>query len=383
MKNYFYVFLLSILSLSGCWDSKELNEIGIVTGIAIDRDQKTEEIILTQQTLNPATLNIAIGAPGPNVKNHESRGNTIFEAVRDGTQDFDRKKFFNHNKIIIINEKVAREGVLSILDVFIRDHEGRGLTLLSIARGVEARELLAEEPQGIGRYQAIHLEEMMENYRYNQKSSKVNIINFFEKELEEGINPVMGVLEKEETNAKLTGIAIFKKDKLIGYLDEIETRGYNWVIGEIHNAAITMPSLKNENELVLLETLGGDSRIIPNIAGNEISFTIESRIEVSLAEQQSKEEYDPYENLEYLKQVENKTKKVIEKEMKMAIEKVQKEYQADIFGFGRQLFKENPSKWKEVKENWDEIFSNAAYTIKIDVDIKHTGLIQGSFSSEE
>ncbi len=377
------MFLLSILSLSGCWDSKELNEIGIVTGIAIDRDQKTEEIILTQQTLNPATLNIAIGAPGPNVKNHESRGNTIFEAVRDGTQDFDRKKFFNHNKIIIINEKVAREGVLSILDVFIRDHEGRGLTLLSIARGVEARELLAEEPQGIGRYQAIHLEEMMENYRYNQKSSKVNIINFFEKELEEGINPVMGVLEKEETNAKLTGIAIFKKDKLIGYLDEIETRGYNWVIGEIHNAAITMPSLKNENELVLLETLGGDSRIIPNIAGNEISFTIESRIEVSLAEQQSKEEYDPYENLEYLKQVENKTKKVIEKEMKMAIEKVQKEYQADIFGFGRQLFKENPSKWKEVKENWDEIFSNAAYTIKIDVDIKHTGLIQGSFSSEE
>ncbi len=374
---------MCLLLLIGCWDSKELNEIGIVTAIAIDKDPKNGEIILTQQTLNASVLNVAGQGSGPPVKNHESKGKTILDAIRNGTQEFDRKKFFNHNKIIIIHENVAREGVLSILDIFVRDLEGRGLTLLSIARGGNAREILDIEPEGIEKIQASSLEKIMENYQYTMKSSKVNLNGYYMKELEEGINPIVGILQKVDHKVKLMGVAIFKKNKLIGNLNEIETRGYHWVIGEMGNATISIPSLKHEDELVQIEMIGGNSTIKPFLNGDKISFTINSQVEVALAEQQSKKQFDPVENLKYLKQVEEKIKEFIENEMTTAIEKVQKEYQTDIFGFGRQLHKSYPREWGEVKENWDEIFSNSPYTITIDVKIKHTGLIQGSFSSEE
>lgn len=53
---------------------------------------------------------------------------------------------------------------------------------------------------------------------------------------------------------------------------------------------------------------------------------------------------------------------------------MQTEYGIDIFGFGETLHHKYPSKWKTLKNNWDEYFANAEITVTTEIKIKEIGL---------
>lgn len=54
LKRLLLVLFISGTVLVGCWDVQELTELGIVTAIAIDKDEETGEYILTSQYLRPS-----------------------------------------------------------------------------------------------------------------------------------------------------------------------------------------------------------------------------------------------------------------------------------------------------------------------------------------
>jgi spore germination protein KC len=79
-----------------------LKEIGIVSAIGIDRDPNTDEIIFTSQIVNPSALKPEGGGAQPPVKIITSKGDTVYKAIRNVNQEFDRKNFYAHNKVIVI-----------------------------------------------------------------------------------------------------------------------------------------------------------------------------------------------------------------------------------------------------------------------------------------
>ena len=48
--------MLIIFAFTGCWDRKELNEVGIVMALGIDKDCKDGMIHLTSQVVRPSEL---------------------------------------------------------------------------------------------------------------------------------------------------------------------------------------------------------------------------------------------------------------------------------------------------------------------------------------
>jgi len=78
----------------------------------------------------------------------------------------------------------------------------------------------------------------------------------------------------------------------------------------------------------------------------------------------------------FLTEVEARVNKKIEEEIKDTVNYVQKEFEADIFHFNVVLQRYAPEKWKEVKEDWYEIFPYVDVQVAVKSEIKMTGLIK-------
>lgn len=72
---------------------------------------------------------------------------------------------------------------------------------------------------------------------------------------------------------------------------------------------------------------------------------------------------------ELLIRAEKATLKEAKRRIKTVLGKMQKEYHADVAGFGNRLRIENPKAWKKVKKDWDEVFSSTPiqYDVKINI----------------
>lgn len=387
MKNV--ILLITCLSLlTGCWDRIELKELGIVLGIAIDKDPETEEYILSSQMLRPSSLDVQSSSSAPPFEKVVTTGKTIYEAMKKANLEFDRKGFFAHNKVILIHEDVAKEGMLPVLDSFKRGKQVRGFVYICITKDAQASKILESSTSGIESQPSIHLKNMVENTNIQFTAAKIDLLNFYKQSLSSEIDPVAGVFEFEENNVskkhvKLSGGAVFNKDKLVGFLNEKETRGFLLGKGDVESGALAVSSPIDEEKFESVEVKTANAKITPKIKGDKFSFDIRFTGEGIIVEQQPTGSFKTNsEQLEHMNKLEEKVKQVIEDEINLAIEKAQKQLQSDIFGFGRALNKEYPKTWEKVKEDWNEQYPDVPYTVNVSFTLNTTGLMKGLFQPE-
>ncbi|MDT8860773.1 Ger(x)C family spore germination protein [Alkalihalobacillus sp. MEB130] len=390
-KAFVLTLLATLVFISGCWDRQELTEIGLVAAMAIDKDPETGLYDLTAQFLRPAAESTLTPSPDRPYLMVSTTGDTIIEVMRKANQTIDRQGFYAHNKVIVIHEDVAKEGITPIFDSFKREKDIRGHVWVCVAKDTSAKSLLDIKANNISRIPADYLEGLIDQSELSAAS--INVLNFYKQTLGKDRDPVAGLLSLEETDhepfvrIKLSGGAVFNNDKLKGFLDPIEARGYNWITKKKLNqmATLTVPSLLEENKMVTLLIQELDAKITPTVSGgNPFSFVITVKPKGRLAESQATNGADDRKAiLDFLADIEKEAEKKIEEEIKLVVDKAQQDFKADIFGFGRELNKDYPDVWNKVAENWNEIFTQVPYTVHVDVTLDNTGLIQGTIEAEE
>ncbi|HHY42143.1 MAG TPA: Ger(x)C family spore germination protein [Thermoanaerobacterales bacterium] len=177
--------------------------------------------------------------------------------------------------------------------------------------------------------------------------------------------------QNKNQKMRLTGASVFRKDKLVGFLDEHETRGLNWILGKVVSGIILVKSPKDENEDVALEIIRASSKIIPEISDDQIKITIEIKEEGNLAEQLPDIDLT---NTKTFKELEQRKAQVIKNEVQSVLEKAQKEWGADIFGFGDAVHRKYPKEWKTLQTKWRDVFPTINVEIKVDARLRDTGL---------
>ena len=187
----------------------------------------------------------------------------------------------------------------------------------------------------------------------------VNLNDFFKQLSSLSTDPVVCrieiINEKDSKNKKMrfTGAAVFKKDKLVGFLDCPETRGLNWILGKVKSGIIVVKSPKEKTRNVALEIIRASSKITPEIQDGELVITVEIKEEGNLAEQMSNIELT---NIEMFKMLEQRKTAVIKNEIESVLKKAQREWGVDIFGFGETVHRKYPREWKELKDQWRDVF---------------------------
>ncbi|MEK3720240.1 Ger(x)C family spore germination protein [Paenibacillus sp. FSL H8-0034] len=385
--------LIIVVVVSGCWDRKELNATSLITGIAIDKGElkkyklTTESIIETE--INPKTG----GKATPSII-FSLEGDMIAELVNRLNIGFTRSSTYSHVQVIVISEKVAKEGLLEFIDFLDRNREIRNEYNLIIAKGVPASDVLKVsyplQKSSSFKLKA-QLETMFKDYGGDPQST---IKNFVSSLISKGREPVLTAVTirgdaekgKRKSNMEtiepdamvlLSGTAIFKGERLQGYLDVDDTRYYLWTQNKIKSTSITAPC--GENKLITVHIFNSHSKVKSYYKDDkpfiQISVTLEAKMDGTQCRDDMRklETFNHYQSL-----IEERVKAGI----KGIIEKAQKKYSSDIFGFGEVMNRQDYHNFKRVKEKWNSEFAKADIDVTVDVKMRYTGLKTNTFLNE-
>ncbi|MFB9761559.1 Ger(x)C family spore germination protein [Ectobacillus funiculus] len=368
-----------ILVLAGCWSRVEINDIAIVTATAIDK-MRDGKIRIALQVAIPKKLGpVGAGGSGGEMETTlliSETGENVMDASRKLQEKFPRRIFFSHSRNIIIGERAAKDGVFPLLSFFARGREARLRGFILFSKG-EAARILKPAPN-IERYTSEAIREELKagvGLRIMQK-------DFIDMLTTEGISPAAAQVairpaEKGRKNAGLnpaiSGTAVFRQDKLVGWIDERDTRGVLWFRNEVErsNITVTVPKEKGGGKIGT-QLLTGKTKVKPILEQGKVKMKVNVHAEVELFENGSSLDLG---NPKVLQYVQNLLEMDVKKRMQSALYKAQKQFHSDIFGFGNSLYRTYPKLWKErFKKQWNEEFPELEVSITPHISIVRIGL---------
>ena len=175
------------------------------------------------------------------------------------------------------------------------------------------------------------------------------------------------------------GLGVFCDDKLIGWLSEEETLGFNYILGNAKNSPEYV--YYNETDQITFELIRLHSKISAALKDEKPSINVKISIEAIIAAMEGDLDISKMENKIIAEQLlESKIKGICQNTVK----KAQHDFRCDIFGFGEVIHRKYPDLWKKLKSNWRHEFSSLPVDFEIAVELKLPGqIIKPMFRKEK
>ncbi|MDY8024776.1 Ger(x)C family spore germination protein [Paenibacillus polymyxa] len=394
-KAILFLILALVLLLTGCWNRRELNELAIAVGMGIDK--QGDQFRVSLQVVDPGKASAKKGAGGGAPATlYTEEADTIFEAIRKITTISPRRMYFSHLRICVIGESMATEGMAKALDLLSRYHQFRTDFYIVVSKSTSAEDTL----KIMTPLDPIPANDLFSSLETSQKNwsptTTVTLDELVSALTSEGMQPVLtglrivGNKEMGETSGNVqeiapsarlqySGLAVFRKDRLIGWLNETESRGYNFILGKVQSSVgfVACPG----GGKVVSEIIRTQTAIKGSVYRGEPQINIKMQVEANVGEVECTDL--DLTQVGTIYDLENKEEEKIEEIMKTAVRKAQKSYKADIFGFGEAIHRADPRTWKSIKKNWDhEYFTELPVHIKVDFKIRRLGTIGSSFLND-
>lgn len=366
------------LILCGCKDYAELNTLSIVTAIAIDKEEENYKLSVLIANSPKVQTTSKEGEAQTTV--YDGKGKTIAEAIKIIDKKSPKRLYFSHVKVIIISDKIGKEGFLKIADWGLRYPQNRDKFYLMQINDKKASDVI-KIISPLESFPSQSIATLIESSR-NAKSTgdSATYSNFVGRVLEKGYDPIMPTIKingdvkkgskqsnvetaKPNTYLSLGEIAIYKDDKLI----KTTTKKQSEIIQILNNEAKELIySIKNTN-------------IYSNNIKTKISLK-KDKINIKVSGEGNLYEINRNINLnnpKEIKKIEKQWNKNLKKDILKLLDKTNREYQSDIFGFGNLIYKNNPKKWKKIEKQWNEKYLP---NLKISVDVNTTIISTGTLT---
>jgi len=389
MKKCMIVLLILSPILTGCWDKRELNQLGIILAIGIDKVE--DEYRVTAQMVVPSEISTKTSTGRSPVILYQEFGETVYEALQKITKESPREIYTGHLQMLVIGEDLAKEGIAESLELLSRNWELRSDFFVAIAKDRTAKELLNVRTT----IENIPANEMFNTLKTPEATwtapSGFTLDELIASLTSEGKEAVLtGILVKGEkemgsnkqnvesitppAQIEYDNLAVFKKDKLVGWLTERESKGYNSIVNKVQNSVTPISCPKGGK--ATLELIQADSKLKGKINKGKPEVDVNIKVKGNVGEVECQINLNEQETIVEL---EKNAEKQMEKTINLIIETAQKQYKSDIFGFGEAIHRSNPKKWKKIKGHWNEEFAKMTANVKVDVKLVHTGTEGNSF----
>lgn len=391
--------MLLLLLQSSCWDKVEVEQLAIVMAMAVDKGED-DLVRATVQVINPKGIAGGGGAGGMGnfggdnkaYRNLSNHGETIFDAVRGMGGNIPRELYFSHNQVIIISEEIARQGILKVIDFFDRNPQIRRNNWLLISKKDVNQYELLNAPNSLERVPAQRINGIIKERERTVSFAITQLGDFMELMAEKGIEAytagvklspnaatleALGTARGEEENEEtrdinVTQTAVFRGDKLVGWLNERESRGLV-LVREGFNTASYSIEVGSKGGNVAVEALKGKAQIKPVITEDgEPVFNIKASVQGTVSEVSDFIDLTKPENFNI---IQKKLEQAIKKDIMQALEKTQQDYRADVFGLGSALYRRYPEYWHKIADRWPKIYSEVEVTVDIEAKVPRIGLV--------
>ncbi|KLU62084.1 spore germination protein B3 precursor [Peptococcaceae bacterium CEB3] len=381
--------LVFTLSLSGCWGKVEVDQLGFVLAIGIDPGQSPGTYDVTYQMGLPKQSS---GGGGANIDNMTLtvQARSMRESVQKIYDIGSRRPFVGTVKVIVLGEDLAKEGVNRIIDFFQRYYEFRRTVFLVIARG-KASDLLNVQTQH-EKMPALSLQGFMQEAS-STSTFPVTRLGHYLTVLGSGIEapviPVANSLKSGQEGVKyqaktpgqaeeihIGGAGVLNGDKLVSILTKEETRGYMWLQNEVKHRFITaaLPGHNGQHfASARIITTHTDFQVEPAANGGySLHYRITGKWDLDEF-YGSQKRLTPSEWLTATAPMVNKAfTQVIQQECESALTK-SRELGLDFLGIGRIIEEQNPSYWKEIRNQWQADLADFPVTVDVRISPENAG----------
>jgi len=367
-KTIIIIFLIAIfpLILCGCWNYREIDTLAIVAGMAIDKDPISNKYILTTEIITTQTTGVTaiIGS-----ELYTSEGDSVFNATRNLISKTGLRLYWSDTKLVIISEQISREGLLPAIDWTNRSNFVRPDLWLLISKGNTAAEILKTRLKLNG-VTSLHLDDTMNSWKILSKFTNSMVWSFVDglssKGNSQAVASVKNMNNDDTITPSIEGSAIFKLDKLVGYLNGDETLYMIMVKNKMSQGLITLKNVSGSNTNITLEINDNKTKLTPIYNNGTPSMIVNIYPIVSIHEVQGTKDFMSEENIKIL---EIEAEKKIKSQVQNLISKL-KDYNSDTLGFGKVFEEEKPKISDNFKKNKKDIFTNMKITVNVHLQIK-------------
>lgn len=388
------VFLFMVLSLSGCFSYKEINELAIVSAVSIDiNDQDKDKYDVGVQIMN------AKKKENSNVSEitfYMETGKTIFQALQKILLDSPKELYLGHNEVVVIGEELLKEkDPTQYLDYFMRDTKTEKDSVVIIASESKAYDVL----KVLTPLETVPSRNLKATLLASSKVSGVTIVSTLDEFIsslsskgEEAILPsvkIQGDIKEGEnienisesdpdTKLMFSDLGVLKDNKLIGYLNENESFGYNIIDNVAKDTYINFKCDDKNYGSLKVSTSKTEEKL--SFKDGKPFVKLSNIITADLTEYNCKSDIF---NNKTTKEIEKKVSNKVAKAMKNATDKIYKDFKTDALNYGSKFYKEKNKEMKKLNIKVEEIKNNISFEIKSDVKIKSTELTINSIKKEK
>ncbi|GKU24207.1 Ger(x)C family spore germination protein [Clostridium folliculivorans] len=411
MKRSKKILLLPILSLliflNGCWDYKEYESMTQVYSLGIDLDSSSKKITVTLQFI-PISKSLGEKADASSKGTVYSASAITFEdALAKLQQASPNRLFFGYLQVIVLGEDTAKYIMKDIAEYFRRTPSVRNSVSMVVVPG-KAEGVIATLDPNSATSSGKKIRTLLTSYNSNGNVYSVTLHDLMIMLTREGVEPVIPrilttsannegkasggssndirfAIEKQG-NIVASGMAAFKGAKFVGWLNDKETLGLNWILGnKIHtykyasseevNTDSSFPLYSDPAKLEYFYVTRSGSKIKVKIEDDKPVVYINVKIEAALRKYFSFEGGEAeFINLAKVDEIEKNLENSIYSDIEAALRRGKDEFNSDIFGFGFNLYRQHTKEWRNNYQwYWDDIFRDVSVKVNVDAKINNTG----------
>lgn len=380
MKKIILLIFLTFIC-TGCYNYKELNELGIVSAMGISKDgdlynldiQLVNVLDSEKSGLNKSPITVISG-----------QGETIFEAARSMNKKTSKVFFLADVDYVFLDQSVLNDGLDEIMDFLIRDTrlslnflvvtstENKSLDILSSISHFDTNsannlyDAIMNSETRYGGINSLHVRELINNYY--AKGKYTIFPNVYIKDTSKSSENDSLEDSKSESYVEVKNMVFFKDKEAIELTDE-ETKGVNFLRNKIKNATLT---IECDGGYFTIETLESKMKLKSKL--NKDQLNVKGNVGAEIVYYGCKDNLD---NADVLKSISKKAEKEVESYITKAFNK-SKKYNYDFLGLGNYIYKNNYKYFDFENKDWNKDGLNKLnLKYNIDVSLYKQGNLRG------
>lgn len=372
--------LLLTLLLSGCWSRVELNDLGVVTAIAVDVGEQ-EAVRLTLYFARSPGLNRqsggqtdaqmqvaagVIGRDGPN----------LMDAMRSISLASPRRISLHHVRVVLIGQEYAHNHIADLTDFLARHPQIRMLSTPMVVLG-KAQSVLEVQPH-LETLQSENIYEILQAKGAREQRLKEFLIARASA-THSGWMYTLRVVERParehngapERAVEVAGAALFLGDRPIEYLGRQEIRPLVWLLGNPRDMYVTVPCPAGGSGTYSLRVDEVQPSIRPTLQSGRVLFQVNVRLITELMRKECNLQAQFADDRGLLEAAASQQVK----EIVISFIRRTQEAGVDPIGFGKHLQLAYPEFWRRIEKQWPKVWPAAEIRASADVRIRMSGLL--------
>lgn len=351
------LLIIPLLFILTACNYKELNNLAVVSGISISKNNNKEYIIKVS-VINPEKID---DGTNTNYIIYENKDTSLELAFRNIIKKSPYKLYGTHINILVLDEKICKDNLSEVIDFIARNPDIRNefYILVSKSNDILETNTKIEELPTLNIYKSL-----INNRKYlgiTKTYTFDNLLSDYLNNNKEITIPSIDV--SNDNNIIISNLSIFKENKLIGYLSEEESLTYNFINNDIKETLIKLNY--SNNTFITNQILGSNTKIRVYPKKNVVDIYINGDAIIKESSLDTNKNINKIEH-----DLNNHIEKLIENNIYNIINK----YNSDIFGFLDMYYKKDPWYYKKINNNWyDNYYRNINIHVNSNIRITSTG----------